>query len=363
MSTLKRTALFETHLSSRARMVPFGDWELPIQFEGILSEAKAVRSSAGIFDVSHMGRFEISGNDASKLLDKIVTADIYNMDIGRGRYTLICNEIGGIIDDTIVYRLGHERFIMIPNAANTAAVLSWFNYWIDSENSQVKLKVKTDETSLIALQGPLSQSILQSMADLDLSTIKPFHCIEGVINKIPATICRTGYTGEDGFEVICPNNKSASIWLALQEKGAVQCGLGARDVLRLEAGLLLHGTDMDPTITPIEAGLQRFVRWEKKDFVGMPALHAAKATGTSQVLIGFRLLQKGIPRKDYAIQKDGDSIGIVTSGTYSPTLDMGIGLGYVSKDFSHIGTKILIDIRGKPASAEVMSIPFYTRKK
>ena len=363
MSTLKRTALFETHLSSKARMVPFGGWELPIQFEGILAEAKAVRSSAGIFDVSHMGRFEISGGDASRFLNKMVTADIYNMDIGRGRYTLICNEMGGIIDDTIVYRLGRERFIMIPNAANTDAVLSWFSYWINSEGFQVELKVNTNETSLIALQGPLSQSILQSMVDRDLSTTKPFHCIEGAINKIPATICRTGYTGEDGFEVICPNDKSDSIWFALQEKGAVPCGLGARDVLRLEAGLLLHGTDMDPTITPIEAGLQRFIRWEKKDFVGMPALHATKAAGTNQMLVGFRLLQKGIPRKDYAIQNDGAPIGIVTSGTYSPTLDMGIGLGYVSKDFSHIGTKILIDIRGKPASAEVVRIPFYTRKR
>lgn len=345
-------------------MVPFGGWELPIQFEGILAEAKAVRSSAGIFDVSHMGRLEISGGNASKFLNKMVTADIYNMDIGRGKYTLICNETGGIVDDTIVYRLGSERFIMIPNAANTDAVLAWFSYWINSEGFQVNLKVNTNETSLIALQGPLSQSILQPMADMDLSTIKPFHCIEGALNKISVTLCRTGYTGEDGFEIICPNDRSDSIWLALQEKGAVPCGLGARDVLRLEAGLLLHGTDMDPTITPIEAGLQRFVRWEKKDFVGMPALHATKATGgASQVLVGFRLLQKGIPRKGYAIQSDVGSIGIVTSGTYSPTLDMGIGLGYVSKDFSNVGTRILIDIRGKPSPAEVVHMPFYVRKR
>jgi aminomethyltransferase len=363
-ASLKRTALFQTHVSLGGRLVPFAGWEMPIQFEGILAEARAVRFRAGIFDVSHMGRVEITGSDAAQFLHELVTADVINMPLGRARYTLICNERGGIIDDTILYRLGEERFLLIPNAANTEAVLSWVHRWMDERGRQVELRVFTEETCLIALQGPSAKEVLQPMCSLDISSIRPFRCVEGSVAEVPAILCRTGYTGEDGFELILPTEDAPSIWLGFQEEGAVPCGLGARDVLRLEAGLLLHGTDMDDAVTPLEAGLERFVNWSKGDFMGLAALQEMKSRGLSRTLVGFRLLEKGIPRHGYSILSgEGRPIGTVTSGTYSPTLDMGIGLGYVPLERASPGTRVAIDLRGRRAKAEVAAIPFYSRQR
>jgi aminomethyltransferase len=336
---------------------------MPIQYSSILTEARAVRSTAGIFDVSHMGRVEITGSEAARFLHRLVTADVVNMPLGRARYTLICNESGSIIDDTIVYRLEEERFLIVPNAANADEVLSWINQWKNTWAIPVALRVLTEETSLIAVQGPNAREILQPVCSLDLAAIRPFRCAEGHVSDAPAILCRTGYTGEDGFEIIVPAGDAPQIWLGLKERGATPCGLGARDVLRLEAGLLLHGSDMDATISPLEAGLERFVTWDQGEFVGLPALQESKSRGLSRTLVGFRLLEKGVPRHGHAILKGQGPIGSVTSGTYSPTLDMGIGLGYVALEFSEPGTRIAIDIRGRRAKAEVVTIPFYSRKR
>ena len=360
---LKRTALFQEHASAGGRLVPFAGWEMPIQYTSILSEARDVRSKAGIFDVSHMGRLEITGADSPQFFHRLVTADVVNMPLGRARYTLVCNEQGGIIDDTILYRMGEERFIFIVNASNADTVLDWLRRWRQEWAMDVDINVRTQETALIALQGPLAQSILQPMCSVDPSSIRPFRAVEGQVSGFAAVVCRTGYTGEDGFEVIVSAENAPSLWRSFADGGATPCGLGARDVLRLEAGLLLHGSDMDATLTPLEAGLERFVSWDKGDFTGLTALQAIANRGLTRTLVGFRLIEKGIPRHGYAMLSGEDTIGEVTSGTHSPTLDIGIGLGYVSLEHSNPGTGIAIDIRGRRTEAEVVAIPFYTRKR
>ena len=360
---LKRTSLFEEHVSSGARLVPFAGWEMPIQYTSILSEARDVRSKAGIFDVSHMGRLEVTGADSPRFFHRLVTADVVNMPLGRARYTLVCNEQGGIIDDTILYRMGDERFIFHRECLQRGHRSGLANRWRDEWAMDVDINVRTRETALIALQGPLAQGILQPMCSVDPSSIRPFRAVESQVSGFAAVVCRTGYTGEDGFEIIVSAENAPSLWRSFADGGATPCGLGARDVLRLEAGLLLHGLDMDATLTPLEAGLERFVSWDKGDFIGLAALREMKERGLPRSLVGFRLVEKGIPRHGYSILRGDESIGAVTSGSYSPTLDMGIGLGYVSPEHLTPGSRIAIDIRGRQAEAEVVAIPFYSRKR
>lgn len=347
-------------MASGARLVPFAGWHMPVQYSGILAEAKAVRLGAGIFDVSHMGRFEVVGAEAGLLLHQLVTADVLTMPVGRARYTLICNALGGIIDDTIVYRLGEERFLLVPNAANADEVLQWIYDCKHAWSLKAEVHVLTLETALIAIQGPKAEVILQQLCSIDLSRVRPFRCAEGEISGAGGVFCRTGYTGEDGFEIIIPGVRAPQTWLNLRDGGAVPCGLGARDVLRLEAGLLLHGSDMDSTVTPLEAGLERFVAWGRGDFNGMRSLIETKNRGISKILVGFCLLGKGIPRQGHAILSGQDQVGTVTSGTYSPALDTGLGLGYVALEYSDPGTRVAIQIRGRQVGAEVVSIPFYS---
>ncbi len=362
--SLKRTALFEEHQASGGRIVPFAGWEMPIQYTSILSESRDVRARAGIFDVSHMGRLEVTGADSLAFFHRLVTADVANMPLGRARYTLLCNERGGIIDDTILYRMGDERFIFIVNAANADTDLAWLRKWLDDWRMDVTINVRTEETALIALQGPKAQDILQALTSVDLSTVRPFRAVEAQVSGVGAVVCRTGYTGEDGFEVIYPAGDAPSLWRSFRDGGATPCGLGARDVLRLEAGLLLHGSDMDATLTPLEAGLDRFVSFDKGDYIGLSALQEMRDRGPERTLVGFRLVEKsGIPRHGYTMLRGNEAIGEVTSGAHSPTLDMGIGLGYVAMEHSQPGTGIAIDIRGRQAGAEVAAIPFYTRKR
>lgn len=360
---LKRTPLFECHVAAGARLVDFAGWEMPIQYEGILAEARAVRSNAGIFDVSHMGRVEITGADAASFIHRLVTGDVVGMPLRRARYTLICNEAGGIIDDTIVYRLGDERFLLVPNAANSAEVMTWFGRWRETWGMDVDMNVVTEETALIALQGPSAEAMLQPGCAANLSSLRPFRSVETHVFGVPAVVGRTGYTGEDGFEMALPGKNAPDVWDRLAGAGAAPCGLGARDVLRLEAGLLLHGSDMDSTVTPLEAGLDRFVSWDAGDFIGLEALQQIRSSGLSRTLIGFRLLGRGVPRHGNDILLGEAVVGSVTSGTHSPTLDMGIGLGYVSMGASEPGTGLSVEIRGRRVEAEVASIPFYSRRR
>ena len=361
-SDLKRTPLFEAHVALGARMTPFAGWEMPVQYASILDEARAVRSRAGIFDVSHMGRLDIQGPGAVSFLGRVLSFDVPRLPLGRGRYGVICSEDGGIIDDCIAYRRGPERFLLIPNASNAAVVLAWLRRWTAS-TAQVQIDDVTAKTAMIAHQGPKAAEMLSELTPLELSTIGRFNAVEAHVAGAEALVARTGYTGENGFELILPREAAAQAWKLLIEKGAVPCGLGARDVLRLEAGLLLHGNDMDDTTNPYEAGLNRFVDPDRDGYVAGQALRRIRDEGVSRVLAGFKMLGRGIARHGHPIVIGSSQIGHVTSGGYSPTLDSNIGLGYVPTGNSTPGSRFQIDIRGRRVEAEVTALPFYSRRR
>ena len=359
--TLKRTGLWETHVALNARMVPFAGWDMPVQYSGILAESRTVRSRAGIFDVSHMGRLYISGPDATALMDHLVTAKVSNLRYGAGRYAMICNEDGGIIDDTVFYRVSEHEYLLICNAGNHKHVVPWILDLASHQFPLVTVGDRTETTAMIALQGPSSPTILDFLSDDTLSGIRPFNTTEGKLDGRPAFIARTGYTGEDGFELIVPASDAPSLWAALIEGGASPSGLGARDVLRLEAGLALHGNDIDTSTTPLEAGLSRFVALDK-DFSGANALRLQKEAGVSRRLVGLNVEGKSIARHGSTILASGDTVGEVTSGTLSPTLDRSIAMGYVLLGFAGPGQRLQVDIRGKLSDVEVALLPFYSRK-
>ena len=360
--TLKRTPLYDTHVSLGGRMVPFAGWEMPIQYGSILDEARAVRTGCGIFDVSHMGRVRIEGPAAAAFLDSLLSADIAGLRIGRARYNLVCDQQGGIIDDALVYRLSEERYLLVPNASNTRLVLSWLDRW-SSERRGLSIQDITEDYSMIAFQGPGAVAVMDQLCPLPPSSLRPFACAETQVVGKEALLCRTGYTGEDGFEIILPKEDAPELWRLLMEGGARPVGLGARDVLRLEAGLLLHGNDMSTEVNPYEAGLERFVVPEKEGYVAGDALRRVKEAGVSRRLVGFQMVDRGIPRHGYAIMDGSSQIGEVTSGGHSPTLDTDIGLGYVPVGLGSPGSRFQIDIRGRAVAAEVVPLPFYSRRK
>ena len=359
---LKRTPLFETHVSLGARMVPFGGWDMPIQYSGILAEARAVRSEAGLFDVSHMGRVDIRGPGAATFLNRVLSVDVPGLRVGRARYNVICNQEGGIIDDCIVYRREDEQFLLIPNASNTPTVLEWLARWTPGED-QVRIEDVTARYVMIAHQGPRADAMLESLTSSDLSSLRPFRAIETQVAGTDTLLARTGYTGENGFELILPREAGAEVWMALVDRGAVPCGLGARDVLRLEAGLLLHGNDMDTSTNPYEAGLDRFVAPDREGYVPGEALRRIHQQGVNRQLVGFVMVGRGIPRHGYPLMDGSSRIGEVSSGGHSPSLDRGIGLGYVPTGCSTAGSRFHVDIRGRLVEAEVTTLPFYSRRK
>ena len=357
---MKRTPLFETHVSLGARMAPFAGWEMPIQYTGILAEARAVRSRAGLFDVSHMGRVDIRGLRAVSFLNRVFSTDVTDMEVGRARYGLVCTEEGGIIDDCILYRREQARFLLVANAANSTPVLEWLSRWARQEIEMANI---TADLAMIALQGPEAVRILSDLTGPDVSSIKPFHTIDTAVAGVETFVARTGYTGEDGYELILPNEGAVAAWDLLSQKGAAPCGLGARDVLRLEAGLLLHGNDMDISTSPYEAGLDRFVDPDRDGYVASDALRLVAEQGVSRVLVGFNMIGRGVARQGHPIMDGSRRIGHVTSGSYSPTLDRNIGLGYVPTGFSSPGSSFQVDVRGWPVEAEVVTLPFYSRKR
>lgn len=362
-----KTTLHPIHLESGAKMVPFGGWDMPVQYSGILSEVAAVRTSVGLFDVSHMGRLYISGAGATSFLDWVLTSSASTLNVGKARYCMICNEIGGIIDDTIFYRLEENRYLLIPNAGNRLKVLDWFESWISNKSTDdCEISDQTLETCLIAIQGPASAKLLDQLCSLDSghppSSLKPFSCSEGVFQGRKTFIARTGYTGEDGFEIIIDSSDAIATWKDLINHNAIACGLGARDVLRLEAGLPLHGHEMSDTITPIEAGLARFTR-SQGEFVGSDEINRQRIDGTERKLVGLKVLGRSAPRADYPISYQGLNVGYVTSGSYSPTLDTSIAMGYVLLRYANVGQTLDIDIRGRSVQAEIASLPFYSRPR
>ena len=347
--------------------MPFGGWDMPVQYSGILAEVNAVRTRAGVFDVSHMGRLYISGPKATPFLDWALTGSVQSLAVGRARYCMICNEAGGVIDDTIFYRLAEDRYLLIPNAGNRNAVVSWFNHWIDAKFAgECMLDDRTDATALIALQGPQAVGIMDGLCTLDSgeppSSMRPFAWAEGKLAGETIFMGRTGYTGEDGFEVSTSAAHAPSVWQSFLDAGAQPCGLGARDVLRLEAGLPLHGHEIDEQTTPVEAGLERFVRFDK-DYMGSQVLARQREEGTERRLVGLTVPGRSAPRQGYAILDQGQNIGRITSGSYSPTLDTSIGMGYVLQGFAAPGGTVDLDVRGRIIQAQIVPLPFYTRPK
>ena len=360
-----RTALYSTHLALGAKTVPFGGWDMPVQYSGILAEVKAVRTATGLFDVSHMGRVYISGPHSTEFLDWVLTGSAADLRVGRARYCMICNETGGVIDDTIFYRLAEDRFLLVPNAGNRLEVVEWFRRWIEERFPEgCTIEDCTDSTAFIAFQGPKTPEVFDQLCTLNNgkppSSLRPFAWGEGTIDGKRFFTGRTGYTGEDGFEIVTDSADAEFAWNAFAEQGATPCGLGARDVLRLEAAFALHGHEIDQQTSPIEAGLERFVRFDK-DYVGAAVLRQQYEKGVDRRLVGLKVPGRSAPRQGYSILDQGREIGRITSGSYSPTLDTSIALGYVLVRYAEPGTVVDLDIRGRIDSAEVVPLPFYTR--
>jgi len=362
---LKHTPLHAIHIASGARMVPFGGWDMPVQYSGIIEEHRTVRTRAGLFDVSHMGEAEVTGPGAIPFVQRLVTNDLGRIAIGQAMYTPMCTPEGGIIDDLLVYRLGETRLMLVVNAANTDADLAWIRSHLGPHAAIADISA---ETALLALQGPRAPAILARLTREPVELIKYYWCREGVeVAGRRAIVSRTGYTGEDGFELYVAAEDAPPLWEALLEAGKadglVPAGLGARDTLRLEAGLLLHGNDMDRTTTPMEVGLGWTVKFQKPDFIGADVLRRQKAEGTTRRLAGFVVEDRAIARHGFPILLDGRHAGHVTSGSFGPSVEKNIGLGFVPPAHASPGSRIAVEIRGRAVPAAVTKTPFYTRPK
>jgi aminomethyltransferase len=367
----KKTALYEKHLKRKAKMVCFAGWNMPLQYDKITTEHITVREKAGIFDVSHMGEFTIKGKSALDFLQKLVPQDISKMKEGKAVYTQLCNPSGGIIDDLIIYRLQDENntynFLLIVNAANTAKDFDWIIANQDDTRNATVNDV-TDKYSLIALQGPEAATILNSAGIEFGNHPKKFYLIETTLRDFKCIIARTGYTGEDGFEILIKNQYAPQIWDLLTEKGEpcglTPIGLAARDTLRLEAALPLHGNDIDEDTTPIEAGLEWSVKLDKPHYIGKEVLQKQINEGTDKIFIGFKMLTPNIPRKGCELFQEGRIIGNTTSGSIAPYLNCSIGMGYIDKSASiKPGDRIEVLIRNKKYPAEIVKRPFYKSEK
>ena len=335
-------------------MVDFAGWEMPQQYTSVKREQEAVRTGAGLFDVSHMGRFEIRGDEAGKFLQRVVTNDVGGLAVNRAQYNLICKEDGGILDDLVVYR-GENAWTVVVNASNREKDLAWLRQYLPDG---IEIEDVSEQVSLLALQGPGAQSILPAEG-VDLDAIPYFGLAPGGVAGTEATISRTGYTGEDGFELFVPSAGVGAVWDALLAAGAVPCGLAARDVCRLEAGLRLYGNDMDESVNPYEAGLGWTVRLKKGDFVGRAALEQIKAEGPQRLIIGLGGAERTIPRHGLEVRQEGRTIGTVTSGTYSFWLQKGIGMALVEAGATQSGGAVEISGRGAGGRADVVALPFY----
>jgi aminomethyltransferase len=364
---LARTPLYETHRSLDARMRPFAGFEMPVQYTGIMEEHLAVRNHAGLFDVSHMGEFLVTGPGAEALVQHVATNDADKLSPGRAMYTVMCNESGGIIDDLLVYKLGEERFMLVVNAANIGKDLAWLR----RQNSMdARIEDLSEATALMALQGPRALTILEEATNLSLGDLEYYHfrspTPEEFLGCTRAVVSATGYTGESGFELYCEAERAQTIWDAVmaagRSRGLKPAGLGARDTLRIEAGYCLYGNDITESTNPLEAGLGWLVKLEKDSFIGHQALRAIDEAGPKRRLIGFVMEERGIPRHDYPIRApDGNPIGTVTSGTQSPILDCGIGMGYVPNNpmFTDDGSSIQVEVRTRNLSACVKDFPLH----
>lgn len=360
---LKRTSLYPVHVRSGARLVEFGGWEMPVQYAGIVEEHRAVRTAAGLFDVSHMGEVEIEGPGALASVQRLITNDAGRLTVGAGLYSPMCLPTGGIVDDLTVFRLGEQRFFLVVNASTTAKDFAW----IKEHTSGATARDRSAEFGLLALQGPQAAGILRVLTGALAGELPYFHMMEGaeVAGVRGCFISRTGYTGEDGFEVGCPWDAAPRVWDALMEAGRggglAPVGLGARDTLRLEAAYMLYGNDIDETTTPLEGPLSWTVKLDKGDFIGRDVLERQKREGLTRKLVGFEMTERAIPRHGYGLLAGGRGVGRVTSGTFAPWVNKSIGMGYVTPEHTRPGAPIAVEIRGRSAQAAVVKLPFYKR--
>ncbi|MFI5183771.1 MAG: glycine cleavage system aminomethyltransferase GcvT [Vicinamibacteria bacterium] len=362
----KKTPLNAAHRAAGAKMVPFGGWEMPVEYAGLIAEHNAVRKAAGLFDVSHMGEFEIEGAGAPSFLQRVTSNDVSRLKDGQAQYSALPMPNGAPVDDVILYRRAADRYLLVVNAGNVEKDLRWLQ---GQAPEGCTLRDRSDDYALLALQGPLAQEILQGLTPMDLSAIAFYHFAEGEVASHPVTVARTGYTGEDGFEIFVAPDRAAALWDALLEagrgRGLVPAGLGARDTLRLEARMCLYGNDMDETTSLVEAGLGWIVSLDpaKGDFIGRETLESQKKDGVSRKLVGFEMVGRGIARHGYPVYVAEDLVGSVCSGTYAPFLQKNIGLCYLPTPRAAIGTPFDVMVRGRRVAARVVPTPFYKRPR
>jgi len=363
---VKKTPLYDTHVALGARMVDFAGWRMPVQYSGVIQEHLAVRSSCGLFDVSHMGEIEVYGKGALEFVQKITTNDAGRVVDGQCQYTLLCRPDGGVVDDTIIYRFNPERVIFCVNASNTAKAFDWIN--AQQRPSTVTVEDVSSSYAQIALQGPRSSEVIAGLIDVKPARIQPFHFVMAVVAGCDAVVSRTGYTGEDGFEVYCEPIDAVTVWQAIMDAGRrfgiFAVGLAARDTLRLEMGYSLYGHELGDDITPLEAGLDRYVRLDKPEFIGKEALANQKGRKVKlkKRLAAFSLTGPGVPRQGYDITVGNEVVGVVTSGTMSPSLRVGIGMGFIDASIKDLAGMAVV-IRNRPVQAQAVTPPFYNKTK
>ncbi|MGH2956908.1 MAG: glycine cleavage system aminomethyltransferase GcvT [Solirubrobacterales bacterium] len=356
-ASLKRTPLYEAHVEAGAKLVPFAGWEMPVQYEGIGAEHLAVRGGCGVFDVSHMGEIETTGPGAGELLQCLLSNDAARIELGGAQYSCLCQRDGGVLDDLFSYRLTDDRYLTVTNAANHERDLEWFQAHATEFEAEVTDRI--DDFAMLAVQGPRAREIVSTLADGELPP--RLHAAELELAGAGALVCGTGYTGEDGVEVLLAPEAARGLWEALLEGGAVPAGLGARDTLRLEVNYCLYGNDLTTERSPIEAGLGWAVK-EETDFIGSDACGRIREQGPQELLVPFVLTGAGIPRQGNPILAGGERVGEVTSGTHSPSLGIGIGMGYVRADLTEPGTELEVDVRGRRRPAELRKAPLYSKE-
>ncbi|NLJ41937.1 MAG: glycine cleavage system aminomethyltransferase GcvT [Clostridiales bacterium] len=361
---MKRTPLYESHIALGGKIIDFGGWALPVQYTGIINEHRAVRTAAGLFDVSHMGEILIEGNGAGEYIQKMITNDILKVAMGRAVYSPMCYENGGTVDDLLIYKLEEKKYLLVVNAANIEKDLDWLKDHCEDNN--VSITDLSHKYGLLAIQGPASQEILQRLSATSLDDIRFFRFLTDIeIGGVKAIVSRTGYTGEDGFEIYIPADKAIGLWDRLldigADKGLIPAGLGARDTLRFEVALPLYGHELSPEISPLEAGLDRFVKLHKAGFVGRDSLLKQAESGSYRRLIGLEMVDRGIPRAGYKVFAGDREAGFITSGGMAPTLGKNLGLALIDKESAQGSEEFFVQMRGKLLRAKIVDTPFYVK--
>lgn len=368
---LPRTALFDNHRAAGAKIVEFGGWEMPVRYTSILAEHRKVREAAGVFDLSHMGRIYVRGPEALAFVNRVATNDASSLAVGQVQYTLLCNEQGGVVDDILVSRLGEAELLLVVNASNRGKVLDWFDKRLAAElaglRAGIEIEDRTRETVMIGVQGPEAAAVVQPLVELPLNQLKYYRAGPALCDGAEVLVSRTGYTGEDGFELILPVEAGIRVWerLASQAEagGIALAGLGARDTLRMEAGMPLYGHEITEDVNPLEAGLGRFVRLDKGEFVGRAALEKVAEAGPARRLIGMELPDRAIARQGSPLKVEDREVGFVTSGSYSPTLDRSIAMALVGSEAAEAGSALSVLVRNSLHAVLVVEIPFFRRRK